>query len=666
MSSLSNQVMRSCIKDHEASAMELGRRQKSEVEEEEEEEDPFLQFIEYAKSVLSPDEAKGPSWSWIAYKILKTCIAYSSGVTSAILLSDLFQAWNELNRSGAPKKQSECISHMKKKHKRAKLPNTVTIDSIYEKKFLSLNSVIEAVIIDTFVLPGTNIYMLHLGDFWSSNTIDLYLHRRFYSLADPKNGILKKGREVFLTGCRLRTATGCSGHARLLPTEYLVILLDEDQDDDAMLLLARFCADSFSSISLGTVNQGVSYSLRARIESITSPEVQGKYGSLQRKQINLVDFDGVTSKFLLWGEQVLLANVFSVGSTLALDRPFILSSTESALELSEEFCLEYGTATQLYLVPFIRHEEQVSVTLTQNHHKGSKLSRAMDPSQGLVVSQVSLPCNSQGSIDFSNYPFRSFVIDLREKMTGVSLYGIVADIRSTQEPVFSVKIQDVTGAVWVRLHFDRSWSLGRLGLGHSIYISGLACSMGTRKSLELQWFENDGGASFINISCLPALLNSSFLHKLSCLSDLSVEPTGIRVCRVWLDQIEHCHVTTRLSHTSCGYFRDDSSIEDLKCSFCQCKCNAELAWSFHLKITLADESGKIFAWCTGQTAVELLQITPDEFCELPEEEQIMYPSSLEHETFKVALVNCRKKVEGLMDQDHDAVEWEITRAMKWE
>ncbi|XP_009623584.1 uncharacterized protein [Nicotiana tomentosiformis] len=665
MSSLSNQVMRSCIKDHEASAMEVGRRQKSEVEEEEEE-DPFLQFIEYAKSVLSPDEAKGPSWSWIASKILKTCIAYSSGVTSAILLSDLFQAWNELNRSGAPKKQSECISHMKKKHKRAKLPNTVTIDSIYEKKFLSLNSVIEAVIIDTFILPGTNIYMLHLGDFWSSNTIDLYLHRRFYSLADPKNGILKKGREVFLTGCRLRTATGCSGHARLLPTEYLVILLDEDQDDDAMLLLARFCADSFSSISLGTVDQGVSYSLRARIESITSPEVQGKYGSLQRKQINLVDYDGVSSKFLLWGEQVLLANLFSVGSTLALDRPFILSSTESALELSEEFCLEYGTATQLYLVPFIRHEEQVSVALTQNHHKGSKLSRAMDPSQGLVVSQVSLPCNSQGSIDFTNYPFRSFVIDLREKMTGVSLYGIVADIRSTQEPVFSVKIQDVTGAVWARLHFARSWSLGRLGLGHSIYISGLACSMGTRKSLELRWFENDVGASFINISCLPALLNSSCLHKLSCLSDLSVESTGTRVCRVWLDQIEHCHVTTRLSHTSCGYFLDDSSIEDLKCSFCQCKCNAELAWNFHLKITLADESGKIFAWCTGQTAVELLQIAPDEFCELPEEEQIMYPSSLEHETFKVALVNCRKKVEGLMDQDHDTVEWEITRAMKWE
>lgn len=45
----------------------------------------------------------------------------------------------------------------------------------------------------------------------------------------------------------------------------------------------------------------------------------------------------------------------SVGSLLALDRPYI------SLETSVELCLEYGSATQLYLVPFIQHEEQVSV-----------------------------------------------------------------------------------------------------------------------------------------------------------------------------------------------------------------------------------------------------------------------------------------------------------------
>lgn len=46
------------------------------------------------------------------------------------------------------------MKQLRKKHKRRKLSNTVTIDSIYEKNFLSLNSVLEAVIVDVFVLPG--------------------------------------------------------------------------------------------------------------------------------------------------------------------------------------------------------------------------------------------------------------------------------------------------------------------------------------------------------------------------------------------------------------------------------------------------------------------------------------------------------------------------------
>ena len=44
---------------------------------------------------------------------------------------------------------------------------------------------------------------------------------------------------------------------------------------------------------------------------------------------------------------------------LALDKPYIASSGECDIETSEEFCLEYGSATQLYLVPYIQHEEQV-------------------------------------------------------------------------------------------------------------------------------------------------------------------------------------------------------------------------------------------------------------------------------------------------------------------
>lgn len=76
--------------------------------EDQDEIDPFIKFINYASSIISPQpddvdedgepssdteerEREGPGWSWIASRVLKTCISYSSGVTSAILLSELSQ-----------------------------------------------------------------------------------------------------------------------------------------------------------------------------------------------------------------------------------------------------------------------------------------------------------------------------------------------------------------------------------------------------------------------------------------------------------------------------------------------------------------------------------------------------------------------------------------------
>ncbi|XP_008438949.2 uncharacterized protein LOC103483891 isoform X2 [Cucumis melo] len=657
------------------SAMELDDPRKL---QEEGDDDPFLKFVDYARSVLAFEddedfdpnvngtETDTPGWSWIASRVLRTCIAYSSSVTPAILLSELSQAWYEQHRVGAPKKIPECINQLKKKNRRKKLPKTVTIDSIYEKNFLSLSSVLEAVILDEFILPGTNIHMLTLGDFWSSNTIDLYLHRRFYDLVD---GILKKGRQIFVTGCYLRAASGGSGYPRLLPTEYLVILLDEEEDDDVMLLGAQFCSDTFSSVSLDSVNEGTTYSLYARIESIGPLEIHEKINGLRMIQIILVDNDGFKLKFLLWGEQVLLANLLSVGSVLALDRPYVATVNENGVGTSEELCLEYGSATQLYLVPCIQHEEQVCV-LTQNINQASRTVSMSYPTQGPQVSQVSLPCDSHGAIDFGNYPFRSFVIDLQDKMTGISLYGNVLDIaneRNTTEAGFSMRIEDNTGEILAKLRFERSWSFGRVSVGHTVFISGLTCTK-NKNRLEALWIENHVGASFVNLSCLPALLTSSCLHKLSRLSDLTSNTHGTKVCRVRLDQVSHCHVSTKFLHAICGHFVEETPAR-IECSFCCCECKSELVRTFDLKITLADDSAKIFAWCMGQTAAELLQISPDEFCELPEEEQVMYPSSLENENFVVAIVNCRRqsrKYGNNVNFANDPLSWEITRALKCE
>jgi hypothetical protein len=71
-------------------------------EQQKEEEDPFLNFVDQARSeLLSLDDdsnrddldTSGYGWSWIVSRILKTCIAYSSGVTPAILLSELSQVF---------------------------------------------------------------------------------------------------------------------------------------------------------------------------------------------------------------------------------------------------------------------------------------------------------------------------------------------------------------------------------------------------------------------------------------------------------------------------------------------------------------------------------------------------------------------------------------------
>ncbi|XP_062212912.1 uncharacterized protein LOC133913709 [Phragmites australis] len=633
----------------------------------------FLEFVDHAISVLSSSGGDGdgyespgnepaparPPWGWVVAQVLKSCCAYSSGVTAAILLSDLFQSWTEQRKSLTSKRKVELTKLLNTRNKRRRLPNTVTIDSIHEKNFLSPKSVLEAVIIDVFVLPGTNIYMLTLGDMWSASTIDLYLHRRYYDYIG-QHGILKKGREVMLTGCCLRTAMEGSGHARILPTEYMVILLDEDQDEDAMLLAAQFCTYSFSSMILEENRIDVPYSFYARIEKIESLE---PFRCTERKQTILVDNDDAKMKFILWGEQVLLANLFSVGSMLALDRPFIANFVDNSHEESQELCLEYGSATQVYMVPIAQQEEQVLLTPTQVRSQGPRLSCL--PTDN-VASQVTLPRDLHGSLDFSKYPFRAYVSDLHDKMMGVSLVGTVTSVckASASGTTFYLELEDITGVVLMKVIFIGPWSLGRVGVGHMVYISGLTCTSSSTNILEVSWCEKEPGSLFVNLSLLPALLNSTCLHNLSLLSDLPHSTNRTHICHVRLDHIDCGSLKVLLFHSICGCVVNEQS-DGLQCSFCKCACQSGCAHGFQLHLTIADDSEKAFAWCVGQTAVEFLQISPDEYLELPEDERAMYLYTLQNDSFMVAIANTSKRVDACAANDEAPV-WEITRAQKCE
>ncbi|EFJ16988.1 hypothetical protein SELMODRAFT_421404 [Selaginella moellendorffii] len=245
-------------------------------------------------------------------RVLSCCQAHPRGVTEGILLAELFQAWGERERGRGRGRLAENHPVMQMKRRRGAryqhLANAVTVDSILEKKFVSLDAVMEVVVLDIHVLPGSNGYLLTLGDLSSGNTVDHYLHRKFFDMVQDEEGTIKRGRDLRMTGCRLRVGAG-SCAPRLLPTEHLVVLLDEDQEHDAMLLGAQFLSDTFSSIQRGAA-----------------------------------------------GDHHIYAND---GSMLALERPFVNCDTM-------EMGLESGSCTRIYCVPPCLQLEQ-EVTVASDH-----------------------------------------------------------------------------------------------------------------------------------------------------------------------------------------------------------------------------------------------------------------------------------------------------------
>lgn len=65
------------------------------------------------------------------------------------------------------------------------------------------------------------------------------------------------------------------------------------------------------------------------------------------------------------------------------------------------------------------------------------------------------------------------MIDLQDKMTGISLYGNVLDIaneRNTTEAGFSMRIEDNTGEILAKLRFERSWYRHFLFLAFNLWV----------------------------------------------------------------------------------------------------------------------------------------------------------------------------------------------------
>lgn len=126
-----------------------------------------------------------------------------------------FQAWLEKSRVERGWNHKEnggynspgLAMYKKQKQLRTKLANIVTIDSIYEKRFISLDAVLEVVIIDVQLLSGKAILLLNtsiLNMLWSVTkqdcfTVVLQEVLRVFTLLDFLSHVMVKLLRSFLS-----------------------------------------------------------------------------------------------------------------------------------------------------------------------------------------------------------------------------------------------------------------------------------------------------------------------------------------------------------------------------------------------------------------------------------------------------------------------------------
>ncbi|XP_024542167.1 uncharacterized protein LOC9647755 [Selaginella moellendorffii] len=143
-------------------------------------------------------------------------------------------------------------------------------------------------------------------------------------------------------------------------------------------------------------------------------------GDRRWKTILLVDSEEITVPFVLWNDQVPIANLLNDGSMLALERPFVNCDT---MEIS----LESGTCTRIDCVPPCLQLEQ-EVTVASDH-------------ETCLGSEVLIPRNPHGAVDLNHFPARFMVqqrlLVVRFHLPSNHLYCLLTTTRELSRLSFS-------------------------------------------------------------------------------------------------------------------------------------------------------------------------------------------------------------------------------------
>jgi hypothetical protein len=161
-------------------------------------------------------------WGWIFTKVATLLTRYPTGVTKAIMFSELESAWKKIE----------------KLQSKGGMNSADSLRSIVVSKHLSPQAVFEVCLKEVKTVEGTHtrIAVVEETNGESSFTMEMYLHQKLYAEVDE---VMANRYKLRFTGCRLFHGHGKKS-SRLLPSESFVVLVNAE-------VAENFC-QKFSSL----------------------------------------------------------------------------------------------------------------------------------------------------------------------------------------------------------------------------------------------------------------------------------------------------------------------------------------------------------------------------------------------------------------------------------
>jgi hypothetical protein len=153
-------------------------------------------------------------WGWFFTKLATLLSRYPTGVTKAIMFSELECAWRKIEKLQA----------------KGGMHSADSLRSIVLSKHLSPQAVFEVFLKEVKIVEGTHtrIAVIEESSAESSFSMEMYLHQKLYAEVDE---IMANGSKLRFTGCRLFDGRRKKS-LRLLPSGSFVVLVNDEHNEN--------------------------------------------------------------------------------------------------------------------------------------------------------------------------------------------------------------------------------------------------------------------------------------------------------------------------------------------------------------------------------------------------------------------------------------------------